>query len=180
MWAYLFFWTKDGWSHSCLIGHQFTSLTTLDVFNLASSISPPPFVLGCKRDLFFGMENFTPINRVEKKTWDSVFFCQKFQALIRSSGMTLVVSNEQVLSVGGPVCGSKNRGKPPQNGWWKEWKTLLKWMIWGGTTIFGNIRFSFVFFFLFKLRLELKYLWFSHLEEAWVSVIGVQAWSPRM
>lgn len=48
------FWTKDGWSHSCLIGHQFqfTTLTTFDVFNLASSISPPPFVLGCKRDFF--------------------------------------------------------------------------------------------------------------------------------
>ena len=26
---------------------------------------------------------------------------------------------------------SKNRGNPPQNGWWKWWKTLLKRMIWG-------------------------------------------------
>ncbi len=25
----------------------------------------------------------------------------------------------------------KNRGVYPQNGWWKWWKTLLKWMIWG-------------------------------------------------
>ena len=25
----------------------------------------------------------------------------------------------------------KNRGKTPQNGWWKSWKTFLKWMIWG-------------------------------------------------
>ena len=30
-------------------------------------------------------------------------------------------------------------GVGPQNGWWKSWKTLLKWMIWGGKpTIFGN------------------------------------------
>ena len=25
---------------------------------------------------------------------------------------------------------SKNRGETPQNGWWKQWESLLKWMIW--------------------------------------------------
>ena len=35
---------------------------------------------------------------------------------------------------------SKNRGENPQNGWWKEWKTLLNWDDLGGKpTIFGNI-----------------------------------------
>ena len=35
---------------------------------------------------------------------------------------------------------SKNRGKTPQNGWFLSWKTLLKFMIWGGPPLFffGN------------------------------------------
>ena len=35
---------------------------------------------------------------------------------------------------------SKNRGENPQNGRWKSWKTLLKWMIWGvkNPQIFGS------------------------------------------
>ena len=36
---------------------------------------------------------------------------------------------------------SKNRGKTPQNGWWKSWKTLLKMDDLGGyPPIFGNIQ----------------------------------------
>ena len=32
---------------------------------------------------------------------------------------------------------SKNRGtRVPQNGWWKKWKTLSKWMIWGDNPLF--------------------------------------------
>ena len=87
-----------------MIGHQFTTLTTFEVFNLASSISPPPFVLGCKRVFFFFNGKLHPNQSPEKeKPGILCFFAQKIQALIRSSGMTLLVSNEQVLS-GGWTC----------------------------------------------------------------------------
>ena len=33
---------------------------------------------------------------------------------------------------------SQNRGKTTQNGWFISWKTLLKWMIWRFSHIFGN------------------------------------------
>ena len=35
---------------------------------------------------------------------------------------------------------SKKRGYP-HNGWWKQWKTLLKWMIWGQNLLFSETPF---------------------------------------
>ena len=43
----------------------------------------------------------------------------------RNNGIPVPIGNSNIWGF------PKNRGKHPQNGWWKYWKTLLKWMIWG-------------------------------------------------
>ena len=38
----------------------------------------------------------------------------------------------RVLNLQGAICECFQKlGENPQNGWWKEWNILLKWMIWG-------------------------------------------------
>ena len=93
----------------------FDVLNNFDVWKLVSKHYEPqnctmlPLILGAM---------VRPAARWE--TWSAIVWVGMTNKIIQRPGMLLI-----------HVDVSKKMFFSSQNGWWKSWKTLLKWMIWG-------------------------------------------------